>query len=176
MQLPWIELLRCYISKYCNTEGLHAPVIKQASPNPISSRKHYIYYTAHKLLCCTNFFKESIDYSLSSVFEVEEKILTMVPRSCPEWCLLLLMRHMLSQVTVSHSCSHKCKVTSISSKSIRGRYSQVNPEHTLNRDIAAVATLTVAKPHFMNGRAFQLPKRVYEQNLLKGGAAICIST
>lgn len=43
---------------------------------------------------------------------------------------------------------------------MRDKSSQVNPEHSRNRDTTAVASLTMAQPLFMNERAFQLLLRL----------------
>lgn len=53
------------------------------------------------------------------------------------------------------------KITFSSSISFMSdRSFQVNPEHSRNRGTASVACLTVAQPHFMNERAFQLLLRL----------------
>lgn len=98
-------------------------------------------------------------YFFFSIQSRGKKYGTRVPRSSPELFLLLIMRHVLPQLTVSHSHSHKCKITSISSISTSDS-SQVNPEHSKNRDTAGVASLILEKPNFLNESACQLLTRL----------------
>lgn len=53
---------------------------------------------------------------------------------------------LISQKLIFSSC-----ISLMSDKSF-----QLDPEHSRNTNTAAVASLTVAQPHFLNERAFQL--------------------
>lgn len=107
-----------------------------------------------------SFLKRAMAILIFSIRSKGKKYGTRVPRSSPELFLLFTMRRVLPQVTVSHSHSYKCKITSISSISTSDRSSQVNPEHSKNRDMAGVASLIMEKPSFLHERACQLQMRL----------------
>lgn len=105
-----------------------------------------------------SFLKRAMAILIFSIRSKGKKYGTRVPRSSPELFLLFTMRCVLPQVTVSHSHSYKCKITSISSISTRS--SQVNPEHSKNRNMAGFAPLIMEKPNFLHERACQLQMRL----------------